>query len=158
MRRLRPSLWLAFITLIALPVSAQVVNEELICPEPDPTLDRYQYLRALSLDLRGRIPTVEEYALLDDEEDVPLELIDEWLASEEFADRVVRQHRALLWMNISNQRILSNNMGLSVTSEGLYFRRGLADNFRGSEDQENENIPCLNVPAVFDKDRGGQRS
>jgi len=124
--------------------TAQVVNEELLCPEPDSRLDRYEYLRALSLDLRGELPGDEEYAALDELDDVPLELIDEWLASPAFADRVVRQHRALLWLNVSNQRLLSNAMSLASTGEGLHYRRDLARGARGVDD-----VPCADWPATY---------
>jgi len=44
---------------------------------PVEQLDKYRYLRQLTLDLYGRIPTVEEYERLHTLEDVSEEIIDE---------------------------------------------------------------------------------
>ncbi len=45
---------------------AALPNEALLCPEDPPEVDRYTYLRSLSIQLRGVPPTDAEYAALDD--------------------------------------------------------------------------------------------
>ncbi|MGE0790884.1 MAG: hypothetical protein AB7S26_34740 [Sandaracinaceae bacterium] len=84
-----------------------------LCRPQQTRLDDHGFFRALSLDIRGRVPTVEEYARMESEGYEAQ--LDEWLTGEDFAQRVVRRHRALLWPNIENQTRL------------YHFRRGLAN-------------------------------
>jgi hypothetical protein len=113
---------------------AELPNEALICPPDAPDMDRYAYLRALSLDLRGDVPTLEEYALLDETDAVPESLIDAWLASDGFADRAVRRHRQLLWNNVQNVNLMQAATSLTRTggAGGIYWVRNRAMNFRGA--------------------------
>ncbi|MFT4621720.1 MAG: hypothetical protein ACI8PZ_000372 [Myxococcota bacterium] len=100
------------------------------------------WLRALSLDLRGVIPSVDDYDRLVDGE-VPDLLLDEWLQSEAFADEAVRYHRGLLWPNISDIRLLSNRQRM-ITSGGIYYRYLVAPNYRGGP------ISCGDFEAEWD--------
>ncbi|MCA9489901.1 MAG: hypothetical protein KC621_08255, partial [Myxococcales bacterium] len=113
------------------------------CPADAGWLDGHQHLRALSLDLRGVVPSPEDEARLVDGE-VPEDLVDEWLDSPEFAQRVVRHHRSLLWNNVSNLTLLTNNAYLSSVN-GIYWRRNLADEYRGKSEQH-----CGDFPATLD--------
>src|SRR3954463_3245729 len=87
---------------------------------PGDALDKYQYLRRLSLDLRGRVPTVEEYEALDTVGDVPRLLIQTWLATDDFRLAMRRYHEAMLWPNLSNLRINDQgaNLGAAATAAG----------------------------------------
>jgi hypothetical protein len=96
-----------------------------IAPAQDPSctqsaaLDEYQLLRRLSLDLRGKPPTVDEYARLDDNHTHALDVADAWIGTfdpeqaaptpdqEAYRQQMRRYHQALLWPNISNVRITS---------------------------------------------------
>ncbi len=132
-------------TFVAGPLWAQLTNEELICRPDEPRLDKYGYLRALSLDLRGTLPSAAEYAALDSEPDVPESLIDEMLSSNEFVTRAVRRHRALLWNNITNVNPISVGASLQLKSpERLLWRRTVARTYRGGD------VPCADVPATWD--------
>ena len=103
------------------------------CPIVDSDLDPYRYLRALSLDLRGVIPGPEDYAVVDEEGEVPEWLIDDWLDEPAFADRVVRLHRDLLWNNVSEQRLYAVPASLS-SSDGILYRRNTpARTYRGGD-------------------------
>ncbi len=124
---------------------AQLPNEELICRPDEPQMDKYGYLRSLSLDLRGTVPTAEEYAQLDAEEDVPEAMIEEMLSSEAFVQRAVRRHRALLWNNVSNVNLMNYQTSMQRTSAQVYWRRRPAIRYRGDD------VPCRNVPATFDQ-------
>lgn len=115
------------------------------CPPYEPVMDRYRYLRALSLDLRGHLPSAEEIAQLDELQDVPEEWIDSWLTSADFAGQVVRKHHELLWNNITNVQIYNANDMLG-TSGGLYYRRQLATMYRGAA------VPCNDKPATYKSD------
>lgn len=133
---------------LALPGSVGADDPELCRPEV-PELDKYAYLRALSLDLRGVVPTVEEYELLDDLDDVPSELVDEWMATPEFQRRVVRHHRSLLWPNVTNQDIVHFRRALRTISNDvpIWYRPSAADSTRGAN-----NTPCADRPATYDAD------
>lgn len=121
-------------------------NEALVCRADRPELDKYAYLRAVSLDVRGHAPTLEEYAALDALEDVPPALIDEWLASEAFVSRAVRWHREMLWNNIGNVTLTNFRMGLSRSSDGIYWRSTPGLLYRG------DRVACLNEPAQYNPD------
>ena len=123
--------------------NAQVNNEELICRADDPRMDKYGYLRSLSLDLLGRAPTVEEYAALDAVDDVTDEMIDAMLDTEAFVDRTVRRHRAFLWNNVENVNLLNYQTSFARTGSGLFWRRRPAIEYRGDD------VPCNDVPAQF---------
>lgn len=130
------------------PGPAGTLNE---CAADPPRLDRDQYLRALSLDLRGVVPSAAEYASLDAQPDVPEALIDAWLADPAFVAQAVRRHHALLWNNVDGTTLLnaSNNLarvtGAEFTgSPAVYYRRNRTSVYRGVD------APCLNEPATFD--------
>src|SRR5687767_3421744 len=144
---MRKRVLIALVTsLVAAPAWAQVANDARMCEPLQQELDKYGYLKALSLDLRGRPPSAVEYAALDGVPDVPDQLIEEWLVSSEFATRVVRHHRDLLWNNISNISLLNNRAGLNTLAGGLYYRRTQAPLYRGGD------VGCLNEPATFDEE------
>lgn len=127
---------------------AQLANEELICAAPEDQLDRWSLLRSVSLDLRGRMPDEAEYALLDEDpdEDLPEALVDDWLASDAFAERVVRHHKALLWNNIENLDMVSVRAYIRA-SAGLWWRGGTqATAYRGLP------VGCRDEPATFAPD------
>ena len=119
---------------------------EAICPNTDITMTPQRYLRALSLELRGTLPTLEEYEIIDEGE-VPAALIEGWLSSPEFVERAVRRHRDLLWPNISNVRLTGNNAGLARQGGTLlHWRRNPAIVYRG------DRVPCLNQEVSYDDD------
>ena len=121
-----------------------VPNEEQVCPVEGPGLDRYRYMRSLSLDLRGELPALDELRSLEDAADVPAALIEEWLASDAFLERVVRHHRGLLWGNITNVGLTRAFAGFRTTA-GLYWRTGPSAFYRGAT------VGCLDEPARFDE-------
>lgn len=112
------------------------------CPTEDAVLSGHAYLRALSLDLRGVVPSADEYAQLDDGE-VPEALLDAWLDDEAFAERAVRHHEALLWPNVGDIRLLSNRQRL-LRKDGIYYRYLVAPNYRGGPEH------CGDFPATWD--------
>lgn len=126
---------------------ADVVNDELVCPEPELELDKYRTLRALSLDLRGRIPTYEEYRALDELPDVPEALVDEWLDSVEFAERAVRRFRDLVWNNIRTSELMDVRARFQKAGQ-VWYRPEHAQFYRGGPDD----APCLDEPATFSED------
>ncbi len=134
-----------FAPLLATSAYAQVANEELVCREDQPKQDKYGYLRSLKLDLTGKLPTMEEYAQLDGVDDVPEAMIDAMLQTEEFTQRAVRRHRALLWNNIQNVRLFDYRTSFTRSSD-RYWRSRSAVEYRG------DRIPCADRPATFDRE------
>lgn len=124
------------------------VADEIPLPtcDAEPVLDGHAYLRALSLDLRGTVPTREEYALLEDGV-VPDTVIDAWLDSEGFVDRVIRHHDSLLWPNVGDIRLLSNRQRM-IRKNGIHYRYLVAPNYRGGP------VYCGDFEASYDKDGG----
>jgi len=118
-----------------------------ICPDSPPGLDKHRYLRALSLDLRGTVPSMEEHDALDTLDDVPDAWIDEWLATDAFADRTLRLHQDLLWLPIVGDEVINRRSALSRSGD-RHWRRDRARQLRGNTDR----VPCADVPAEFDAD------
>jgi hypothetical protein len=104
-----------------------------------------QYLRRLSLDLRGRLPSFEELERTAQVGKVEPEMIDKMVQSPELLEQVGAYHRHLLWANLANQRLSNNVWRLSVTS-GII--RSSDNNrrirYRGAV------VNCLNEPAQYD--------
>lgn len=63
-------------------------------------VDRFQLLRRLSLDLRQRAPTLDEYAAIEQDEPSVDALADRFLASPELEQTIRAYHRDLLWPNL----------------------------------------------------------
>src|SRR5688572_15563860 len=93
--------------LLALPLAAlfgATRAEAQVC-EPDSKQEALSYLRRLSLDLLGRLPTYDELASVATNGAVDPSMIDAMLASEDAVVQLRAYHRDLLWANISNQRL-----------------------------------------------------
>ena len=74
--------------------------EESMSPQscaPTAQMDKYRLLRRLSIDLRGRGPTVAELEALHDLDTVDEAMLDELLSSADYFAEVRRYHRSLLW-------------------------------------------------------------
>jgi hypothetical protein len=158
--RARPQRPWAFLALAVVavagvtPVRAQstddVTNADLVCPVDTPVQDRVARLRALSLDVRGVPPTGDELAAfdgLDADAGDALEdaLLDEWLDSDQFATRVVRRHRSLLWPNLSLIEFATRTVG--VDGRGIVARN---DNNAQEMYRGMRGATCLDEPATFD--------
>lgn len=107
-----------------------------VCEAPR-EVDKYQLLRRLSLDLRGQIPTYEEYVALEGQPGVPTETIRAFLASPGFGTQMRRYHEELFWPNVSNVSLggvnanlvqLAKPAALAIASVGKRRQfRGLPD-------------------------------
>jgi len=139
----RSSPWLILAALSAPGLSARA-QDECAPDEPEPSVERL--LRAVSLDLRGDLPTLDELQSVEGHDAVPDELIDAWLATPEFAARVVRLHHDLLWNNVTNVNLMNYRSRLQKTPDDIYWRRAQAVDYRGRD------VPCLDEPATFGPD------
>jgi len=134
---------------------ADLPNEGLMCRPDEPRLDKFAYLRALSLDLRGDVPSMAEYDdLAINHADVPEATIENWLSSEAFVTRAVRAHRALLWNNISNVRLVNYRTNMrrtrASTGEWVYWRDRQAAVYR------HDNRPPCDVDSPVEYDNAGR--
>jgi len=78
------------------------------CDQPR-EVDRYQLLRRLSLDLRGKVPTLAEYEALDGQSAVPQSTIQSMLATDDFRRSMRTYHEDLFWPNVSNVQLNNTN-------------------------------------------------
>ena len=143
-------IWLLLGSLWTGAAQAQEPDDPQFCPPEQSQVERTRYLRALSLDLRGHVPTPEEHATIaaqPDDAAVPEALIDDWLSSEAFIAQAVRRHRALLWNNISNLNIVSADH--QINSRGGIWRTGRERRYRPSVDFRSG---CADRPAEFTAD------
>jgi hypothetical protein len=120
---------------VGAPALAQV---SATCDQPR-ELDKYQLLRRLSLDLRGRAPSVEEYQALDAQASVPVATVRAYLGSDDFRQVMRRQHEEFFWPNVTNVQLNGTNAQLNnvgTAADPIYaiastgkrrLFRGLAD-------------------------------
>lgn len=144
---------------VSAPAAAQDMDPkgamEATAPVP---LDKYAYLKRLSLDLRAAPPTWEEVEALDGASEVPEATIDAWLDSDGFLEVMADYHRDLLWMNISNFSYVQFPWDLSRSTVGpsgdqhlVYYLRWRSPYHRGAPGTaDNASIPCSHEPATFD--------
>ena len=88
------------------------------CAQPR-EIDKYQLLKRLSLDLRGRIPSYEEYVALDGGDDVPAAVIDEFVKSDDFRLQMRRYHDGMLWPNVGNVALHGVETALTTIGPAL---------------------------------------
>jgi len=103
-------------------------------------------LRRLSIDLRGTVPDVADYDAVAGQAVLPSDLIDDYLASDEFRLQMRRYHESLLW---TNPNLVLGDVGFSlnaVTIGGnvLYYVPSAAKSFlyRGGDGTHT----CQNKP------------
>lgn len=137
--------------ILALCFSARIAVAQ-TCEAGSPQ-DELQYLRRLSLDLRGRVPSYEELKAVADSGAIDPAAIDAMIASDSFVQRMRGVHRDLLWTNISDQRLAGNTWRLRApgrTGPTAYYisSNGRASRYRGTQ------TSCLDEPARFDANTG----
>ena len=101
-------------TLFACSAAAQTVPATCDLPRE---VDKYQLLRRLSLDLRGRAPSYAEYTALDAAQSVDPSTIKAFLATDDFRLTMRRYHEELFWPNVSNVRL--NNTNAQLIAQAL---------------------------------------
>lgn len=155
--KLKRAALLALLLGVTLPVAlyqglasddaSSLANADAVCPPDKPDMSRFRYLRSLSLDLTGALPTMEDFQAVDGLPDVPLETVQSYLNSDGFTSRAVEQHRDLLWNNVTNLKPFADDASINGNSAGGYFRNNLAGKYRGMR-----GIGCLNQPLTYNPD------
>ena len=133
--------------LLALPAQAQVC-------EPSDLQDELQRLRRLSLDLRGRLPDIEELNSVVAQGTLDPTIVDGMLNSEALIEQVRNHHRDLLWTNLQGLQItnaiwiLRGAGGRTQTPAFWNPAAGRSIAYRGGQ------VACLDEPARFDEQTG----
>jgi hypothetical protein len=146
--------WLASIGIAFASFDECPVDDFPVCDPTAEWLPATEYLRALSLDLRGQLPTMDEYRSIEAVGDVPEDLIDAWLAAPEFAAQAARAHRALNLNNLGllrdGLRMLEADLSVDSTTGIHWLRRGPHRRSVGA----NSSAMCTNQPASPDQPNG----
>ncbi len=106
------------------------------CDQPR-EIDKYQLLRRLSIDLRGKAPSYDEYVALDTATAVPQTTIQSYLASDDFRVAMRRYHEELFWPNVTNVAISNVNsqlVQLTTPDAWAISSTGKRRQFRGATD------------------------
>jgi hypothetical protein len=92
-------------------------------------------IRRLSIDLRGTVPDMADYAAADGAAAVPASILDAYLASDDLRLQMRRYHEALLWTNpsiiIGDTGFALNNV--NVGGNTLHFLTGRRSTYRGGD-------------------------
>lgn len=115
---------------------AAIADDLAVCEAPH-DLDKYELLRRLSLDLRGKPPTIEEYDALDAAESVPDATVQEYLESPDFKGAMRRYHESMFWPNVNLVKIRTTGIAISKPKGEAAWRvpqGGRAKVYRGGVD------------------------
>jgi hypothetical protein len=103
----------ALLMVVSMVPSLALAQVSPTCDQPR-EVDKYQLLRRLSIDLRGKAPSYDEYVALDAASSVPQSTIQSWLASDDFRIAMRRYHEELFWPNVTNVQISNTNATLGL--------------------------------------------
>ncbi len=116
-----------------------------LCADSDLNAE-LQYMRRLSLDLRGTMPSVAEYQQVIDAGVMPETFVDDALDSEDFEHQYARFLRDLLQVGLGDNTAQNVVNTLSVApGTDIYWMTLRGTLYRGG----TMNTPCLDEPATF---------
>ena len=133
---------------------AQTPAEAPICEATSP-MSPTRLLRRLSIDLRGRAPTLAELEAARDGELHPGAAIDAWVRSPEFVGVLRAHHERLLWPNLEQIELVPQNHVLFPyprPSGHVTYVSPLRSVFVRASGPGYLYEPCLDEPARFDQD------
>ena len=145
---------LSLVALAASPLAAQLHPSTMLGEVCAPTFEAapLRLLRQLSLDVRGRIPTVEESQRLLDAADPDAELAsmrEEMFAGPEFARTTMEYHRGLLWTSLDRSLVALDGGDRRLSRDrgrDIWFVNNRKSRYRG-----NNAFLCDDVPhTTFD--------
>ena|GEM_PF-6455980 len=119
----------------------------LVAHADDELMSGTRYLRSVSLDVLGRLPTIEEYEQIGDDEGIPEELLDEWLDSEAFHQQVLYYHNLLLLNDLEFVKFQNFVHYMDTSNDIFYIKRR---NFRKGTSNLIHNPPCGDFEATLD--------
>ncbi len=142
--------------VLAAPLAAAAQDEASEPCDDVVEVDRFRLLRQLTLDLAGRVPTVDELEAVRDADDVGEAQVDALLAAPEFSNFVRRHHRDLLWPATDAIEVVNAAVALLLPAQ-LYMYEGDGDPdrlfllFTGVYGRGGL-VPCKDEPAEWDED------
>lgn len=116
-------------------------------------LDGQRLLRRLSLDLRGKVPSLAEIEAQSGVAEVPSSQVDNFVDSEDFVRVMRRYHEALLWPNIDQAELVPGTHMLypyELTPGVPIYMSPLRSVFLRTTGAGELYYPCKNEPAEFD--------
>lgn len=147
MRMWKKSIPMMLVMGMALAWYGDVPQAQVCTPTgPQPEL---QYLRRLSLDLRGHLPTVAEMQSVITTGKVATETIAKMISSDAMLEQIEDYHKDLLWANISNIRL--SNVAWSLSGNGTTVPHYISSQGRKGA-YRGQNVACLNKPAEYNSD------
>jgi len=91
------------------------------------THDLHGYARALSLDLRGVVPTADELTEIEESGAVSDTMLDAWLGSSDFEEQVIAKHRDFFWnqleINLLQRRKIFKRDGIYFSNQRARYTR-----------------------------------
>jgi hypothetical protein len=120
-------------------------------------LSASRLLRRSSLDLRNRVPTVDEMRAAEAAGEIPGAVLDEYLASQGFREVMREHHRELLWPNLDAVELFSQAHLLVPLPYGegedqVVYYGPLRAVFMRAVGDGNLYTPCRYEPAEWDED------
>ncbi len=144
---------LAFLLGVGAVFGSPAVAQEQACND-QVEVDRFRYLRQLSLDLHNRVPTAEQLDALADEDEVSDAQIDAMLEDEAFYSFVRRHHSDLLWPSTEALDIVNAAFSLLLPAQ-FYYDSGDPQRlfllYNGIF-QRGGLVPCNDEPAEWDEE------
>ena len=147
----RVSPYYVSLALVACMLGAPTLASAQICEGPGIQAE-LQYLRRLSLDLRGRVPSMDEMKTVIEDGQVDPDTVEEMLMSEDFSHQMRAYHTDLLWSNLSSQRLANNNFIIGLPRGGTPSQvYSIVSNIRRTA-YRGANVTCKDEPARFGDD------
>jgi hypothetical protein len=106
--------------------------EPATCPPAEELAETERWMRAVSLDVRGVIPSPEDYQQITTPGELPEDLLDSWLASDAFVEQAVREHRGRFWNRFGNTLQFADNRNRFRRTNGVLWVQARASGYRGS--------------------------
>jgi hypothetical protein len=96
-------------------------------------------LRRLAIDLKGTVPSVDEYEAVAGEDELPDAILDDYLASDAFRVQMRNHHERLLWTNplVSLGSVAHSLSSFTGTSGAVFFTTGRRGLYRGGDGTHN---------------------
>ena len=135
-RRAGRLLGLGLATATLTGAGAAFADDLAVCEAPH-DLDKYELLRRLSLDLRGKPPSIEEYDALDAVDSVPAAAVQEYVESPDFKGTMRRYHEAMFWPNVTPIKLRPTSIVLTKAKTETAWRVSAAGRnnlYRGNAD------------------------
>ncbi len=123
------------------PGSVSTVSAQASCA-PEERVEGHRLLRQLSLDLLGRIPTVEEYAELDASGGVVDDaILATMLGDDDFYSQVRRYHQRLVWGSVTGlSSIAGAQRRISRNGDGIWRNGNARNTYRGRNDIDCDDV------------------